>query len=217
MGSTLVAMDNAHLWLFFSLVFGIVILPGMDMAFVLGSALVGGRRAGLAAVAGLVAGGLCHVAIGASGLAVALTVFASAFNALLVAGAAYVAWLGWGLWRSTAGIALNETQPLRSPSATFARAALTNLMNPKAYVFMLAVFPQFFRPEAGSIVTQALVLAAIISGTQVAVYGAIALAAGAVRGWLRAHPAASRRVARTVGAVLMVVAVLTVIEGWRRI
>jgi hypothetical protein len=30
--------DSAHLWLFFGLVFGIVILPGMDMAFVLGSA-----------------------------------------------------------------------------------------------------------------------------------------------------------------------------------
>jgi threonine/homoserine/homoserine lactone efflux protein len=210
-------MDNAHLWLFFGLVFGIVILPGMDMAFVLGSALVGGRKAGLAAVAGLVAGGLCHVAIAASGLAVALTVFASAFNALLVAGALYVAWLGWGLWRSASGFPLDERQPLRAPLATFARAALTNLLNPKAYVFMLAVFPQFFRPEAGSIVAQAAVLAAIISATQAAVYGVIALAADAVRGWLHANPAASRTVARTVGVVLMLVAAVTVIEGWRRI
>src|SRR6188768_1331416 len=99
MGSTLTPMDNTHLWLFFSLVFGIVILPGMDMAFVLGSALVGGRRAGLAAVAGLVAGGVCHVVMGASGLAVLLALVPSAFNAMLVAGALYVAWIGWGLWR----------------------------------------------------------------------------------------------------------------------
>ena len=46
-------MDHAHLWLFFGLVFSVVILPGMGMAFVLGSALVGGHRAGLAAVLGL--------------------------------------------------------------------------------------------------------------------------------------------------------------------
>ena len=87
--------DTAHLWLFFGLVFGIVILPGMDMAFVLGSALVGGRRTGLAAVAGLIAGGVCHVAMGATGLAVLLALVPSAFNAHAVAGALYVAWIGW--------------------------------------------------------------------------------------------------------------------------
>src|SRR5678815_4123799 len=100
-------MDHARLWVFFGLVFSIVILPGMDMAFVLGSALVGGRRAGLAAVLGLIAGGMCHVTIAASGLAVVLTLFTSAFDALLVAGALYVAWIGWSLWRSTSGFALD--------------------------------------------------------------------------------------------------------------
>ncbi len=36
-------------WLFFALVFGIVVLPGLDMAFVRGSALTGGRDRGPAA------------------------------------------------------------------------------------------------------------------------------------------------------------------------
>ena len=44
-------LSPADLWLFASVVFGVVVLPGLDMGFVLGSALVGGRRAGLAAVA----------------------------------------------------------------------------------------------------------------------------------------------------------------------
>ena len=209
-------MDDARLWLFFGLVFSIVILPGMDMAFVLGSALVGGRRAGFAAVGGLVAGGVCHVTIAASGLAVVLTLFASAFNALLLAGAAYVAWLGFQLWRSASGFALgDDAQPLRSPAGTFGRAALTNLMNPKAYVFMLAVFPQFIRRDGPPLAAQALVLGVIISATQAAVYGALVLGADAVRGWLRANPGASRGIARAVGAVLMLVAAFTVIEGWR--
>jgi threonine/homoserine/homoserine lactone efflux protein len=155
-------MDNAHLWLFFGLVFSIVILPGIDMAFVLGSALVGGRRAGPAAVGGLIAGGICHVTIAASGLAVVLTLFRSAFNALLVAGSLYVTWIGFSLWRSATGVALDTDQPLRSPAGTFGRAAMTNLLNPKAYVFMLAVFPQFVRPDR-PIAGQALVLGAIIA------------------------------------------------------
>ena len=208
-------MDNAHLWVFFGLVFSIVILPGMDMAFVLGSALVGGRRAGLAAVLGLIAGGVCHVTIGALGLAAFLTLFAPAFNALLVAGSLYVAWIGYGLWRSAQGVALDTDQPLRSPAGTFSRAAMTNLLNPKAYVFMLAVFPQFIRPDR-SIAGQALVLGAIIAVTQGVVYGMVALAADGLRDWLKTNPRASRGIARTVGALLVAMAVFTVIEGWRR-
>ena len=52
----------SHLWLFFLMVLGIIVLPGLDMAFVLASSLTSGRRAGLVAVAGIVAGGMCHVA-----------------------------------------------------------------------------------------------------------------------------------------------------------
>lgn len=207
-------MDNAHLWLFFGLVFSIVILPGMDMAFVVGSALVGGRRAGLAAVGGLIAGGICHVTIAASGLAVFLTLFKSAFDAVLVAGALYVAWIGYGLWRSTGGMALDTDQPLRSPAGTFGRAAMTNLLNPKAYVFMLAVFPQFVTPDR-PIAGQALVLGTIIAATQGAVYGVIAFVADGLRDWLATNPGASRGIARAIGASLVLMAVFTVVEGWR--
>jgi threonine/homoserine/homoserine lactone efflux protein len=207
--------DSTHLWLFFGLVFGIVILPGMDMAFVLGSALVGGRRTGLAAVAGLIAGGVCHVVMGASGLAVLLAIVPSAFNAMLVAGALYVAWIGWGLCWVEGGLALEGPRAILSARATFARAALTNLMNPKAYVFMLAVFPQFIRPERGSISGQAVVLGGIIAATQAGVYGTIAFLADGVRDWLGTHPGANRGIARAIGALLIAVAALTARQGWR--
>jgi threonine/homoserine/homoserine lactone efflux protein len=54
-----------QLWLYFLVVLGVIVLPGLDMAFVLASALVGGQRNGLAAVAGIVAGGACHMVMGA--------------------------------------------------------------------------------------------------------------------------------------------------------
>jgi threonine/homoserine/homoserine lactone efflux protein len=207
--------ETTHLWLFFGLVFGVIVLPGMDMAFVLGSALVGGRRAGLSAVAGLMAGAACHVAMGATGVAVALAVLPSAFNVMLLAGALYVAFLGYGLWRTPDGLALEAPPALRSAPRTFARAAATNLLNPKAYVFMLAVFPQFVRPEYGPIAVQALVLGAITVATQLVVYGTVAWLADGARDWLREHPGRLRAVARSVGALLVVVAVVTVLEGWR--
>ncbi|MDB5755438.1 MAG: Lysine exporter protein [Massilia sp.] len=55
---------SAYLWLFL-VVLGVIVLPGLDMAFVLVSALAGGRSGGLAAVTGVVAGGICHVVMGA--------------------------------------------------------------------------------------------------------------------------------------------------------
>jgi threonine/homoserine/homoserine lactone efflux protein len=208
--------DLAHLWLFFLLVLGTVLLPGLDMAFVLGSALVGGRRGGMWAVAGLMAGGVVHVAMGATGLAVVLKVFPVAWNAMLLLGALYVAYVGVGLWRMGDGLA-TETNPTEGSSfAFFRRAALTNLLNPKAYVFMLAVFPQFIRPEAGTVAGQALVLGTIIAGTQGVVYGAVAYLSDDALKWLRAHPGRRRSFARVVGLLLIAVAAFTLVEGWRQ-
>jgi threonine/homoserine/homoserine lactone efflux protein len=206
----------AHLWLFFTLVFGVVILPGLDMAFVLGSALVGGRRAGLSAVAGLMAGGICHTAMAAAGLAVVLKLVPMAFNAVLLVGGLYVGYVGLSLWRSAGAFAVGSSRP-RAPFQAFYRALLTNLSNPKAYVFMLAVFPQFVRPEDGALPAQALVLGVIILATQASVYGPMAWLAGNVGGWIEAHPNANRGIARTVGSVLVLVAALTLLEGWRAV
>lgn len=204
----------AHPWLYFLVVLGVIVLPGMDMAFILASALVGGRRAGLAAVAGVVTGGFCHVAMGVAGIATLLAVAPAAFNVLLVAGAAYIAWIGISLLRSGAALSA-AASAAPSPWRCFRQAIATSLLNPKAYVFMLAVFPQFLRPWAGSIAAQAVVLSAITALTQVAVYGAIALVAASARGWLEAHPAGSATVGRLVGALLVLAAVLTGVEGWR--
>lgn len=207
--------QTAHLWLFFVLVFGVIVLPGLDMAFVLASSLTGGRKSGLSAVAGIIAGGACHVAVGATGVAVLLKVVPSAFNALLWMGALYVAWIGISLFRSGAAFSAGPLTGKQPPAATFRRGVITCLLNPKAYVFMLAVFPQFVRPEYGPIWLQALVLGAIIAFTQAAVYGSIALVADRARGWLESNPAANLAASRIVGGLMMLAAVVTVFEGWR--
>ncbi|MFN7961493.1 MAG: LysE family translocator [Thermoanaerobaculia bacterium] len=205
----------AELWIFFLMVFGIVILPGLDMAYVLASSLAGGRSSGLAAVAGLVLGGVCHVVAGALGLGLLLKVVPGLYQALLLLGAAYIAWVGVSLVRSRVVLGPLPALGRRSPAATLGGAALTNLSNPKAYLFMLAVFPQFVRPERGPVWLQALPLAVIIALTQAAVYGAVALAAVGSRSWLESRPGAGILAARVVGAVLLLAAVVTGVEGWR--
>ena len=204
-----------HLWIFFLLVAGVVLLPGVDMAFVIASSLVGGRRAGLAAVGGIVAGGAWHTVFGALGIAVVLQVWPGAFNAVLLVGAVYVAWIGWSLMRSGIALQIAEGTPERSLGAIFRRGALTNLLNPKAYLFTMAIFPQFIRREYGPIWLQAIELGAIITLSQASIYGVEALVADRARGWLAHSPGAQTAIARSVGGLLIVIAVATGVQGWR--
>ncbi|WP_158885460.1 LysE family translocator [Rhodanobacter sp. L36] len=213
-------MTHAPLWLFVALVFGIIVLPGLDMAFVLGSTLTGGRRRGCVAVAGIVAGGICHVAMTGLGISVLLKTIPGAFNALLLAGALYIAWIGWSLIRvdpsaDSSADSKSSPKPLRSASATFGQGVLTSLLNPKAYLFMLAIFPQFLRPQEGTLWLQAMRLWSIIAINQLCVYGGLTLLADKTRHWLHDKPAASTTMARSVGALLIVAAMFTSFAGWR--
>lgn len=208
-------LHDAHLWLFFIIVFGVVILPGLEMAYVLGSALTGGRTAGLVAVAGIMAGSICLVLMTTLGISVLINVIPGAFNALLIVGALYIAWIGFSILRSqTTFAAVADTHP-HSSWVTFRRGILTNLLNPKAYLFMLAIFPQFLRPEYGPLWIQAMVLWFIIAVAMVSVYGSVAIIAGKLRHWLASKPTAGITINRIVGSTLILAAIFTGYHGWQ--
>ena len=205
---------SENLWLYFLLVSGIVIVPGMDMVFVLASSLSGGRKAGLSATFGIMAGGLVHTLYAALGVGMLLHFAPKLFDALLIVGAAYVAWIGWQLFRSSIVVDTVGSLDRRGLVTRFRQGALTSLMNPKAYLFMLAVFPQFLRPEFGPVWRQALVMLLVTWVTQLAIYGGLALAAARSRDALVASPAATRFIGRAAGVLLVAIAVLTVWRGW---
>ena len=147
--------------------------PGVDMLYAVSRTLTGGLRAGLAASLGISAGCVVHAVAAAAGLAALLALSAWAFTALKWAGAAYLAWLGWGLlrqaWRPAAGppAAGAATAPPATLGAVFRQGLLTNLLNPKVALFFLAFLPQFIRPEAGQQTLAFLVLGAwmVLQGT----------------------------------------------------
>ncbi|MCL6706400.1 LysE family translocator [Pseudomonas sp. R2.Fl] len=201
------------LWLFLLLIAGIIIVPGMDMLYVLANGLTGGRRAGMTATAGMVAGGAVHTLYGTIGTGLLAALAPKLFLPLLVAGALYMAWIGYTLARSSITVdAVEGASPVRL-STIFRRAVLTCLMNPKAYLFVIAVYPQFLRPEYGPFWRQGLVLGLITALMQASVYGAIALAAGRARGLLIGNPVATVWVGRSVGLLLILVAFVTAAEG----
>ncbi|HLH50558.1 MAG TPA: LysE family translocator [Roseiarcus sp.] len=203
-----------NIWLFLLLLFGIIVVPGMDMMFVLANALTGGRRAGLSATAGVMLGGAAHTLIGATGVGVVLKLAPSLYAAMLFAGAAYMAWIGVSLARSSIVVGKVASAASRSLWTAFRRGTATCLLNPKAYLFVLSVYPQFLKPQYGALWLQALVMGAMTVLTQLCIYGGLALAAGRSRDFLVSNPRTTMLVGRAAGALLILIAALTAWHGW---
>lgn len=206
---------GAPLWLFFLMVLGIVALPGMDMAFIVGSSLRGGYVAGLLALAGIMAGAVFHFAATGLGLGLVLQWLPGLFNVLLVGGAAYLVWVGVSIWRSDLGSGVPPPRTASSPSATFRQGLLTSVLNPKAYVFVLAVFPQFTRSGERPLWLQMLFMGLIVWAVQAGIYGPLALAAGRTGTGPNARPRLRQFIVRATACVLVAGAVATAVEGWR--
>ncbi|NTJ63641.1 LysE family translocator [Agrobacterium rhizogenes] len=202
-----------NLWLFFILLLGIIIVPGMDMLFVLANSLTGGSNRGLAATGGIMLGGAVHSLNGAVGIGLLMHFVPVLFNPLLVIGGAYMAYIGYTLMRSSITVGGQGPAGSRSAWKAFRQGAVTCLINPKAYLFIFAVYPQFLKADYGPMWIQAVIMGAMTIATQFAVYGALAITAGRSRDLLVANPGATAFAGRSAGLLLVAVSVFTVWEG----
>jgi threonine/homoserine/homoserine lactone efflux protein len=169
------------------------------MLFCLGQGLRSGPRAALAADAGVSVGVLVHALAGGLGLAALVAAWPSAFEVIRWFGVAYLLWVAWRALRDPLGGGADAT-PRRAARA-FRDGLATNLSNPKVLLFMLALLPQFVRPEAGPILPQFLALGAVLSLGALVVNGAVGLMAGGIGGALARSPRLER-VMRAVTASL---------------
>ena len=207
-------MDYAQaLWLYLILLFGIVVVPGMDMFFVLANALTRGRKAGFAAVTGIMLGGAVHTLFGALAVGVLTQLPTMLFQAMILVGAGYMAWIGYTLLRSTITVDNIGGATARSDKVIFRQGLVTCLLNPKAYLFVLAVFPQFMRPEYGPIWSQAVVMGVMTVAMQFLIYGGLALAAGRGCDVLVGHPDVTIWIGRGAGALFVAAALFTAWHG----
>ncbi len=185
--------------------FTLCLIPGPAVLFVLSTALRRGARTGFASAAGIVAGNTTYFVLSACGVAALLAASYTLFTILKWCGVAYLAYLGLralfapGIARGGALEALRAEH-----KRAFAGALLTQLANPKAIVFFVAVLPQFVNPR-GDVWLQLLVMARVSAVIEFGVLTAYTLAAARLR-----HSAATNRAAllveRAGGAVLLGIA-----------
>lgn len=153
--------------------------PGPDMLLLASRSATQGRVAGLATWAGIAIGTYCHALAAAFGLSQLFLAVPVAYDLVRFAGAAYLLFLAWKAFTSGTQTDAGPMPKRRDQSTQvmFRQGLLTNLLNPKMAIFVLALFPQFVAPENGSIALQIMTLATVLNVVGFFVNGAVILAA----------------------------------------
>jgi threonine/homoserine/homoserine lactone efflux protein len=187
----------------------IELTPGPNMTYLAVLTLSDGRRAGLAAVAG-VALGLAIVGLAAAlGVATIISSSPMLYDLLRFAGISYLLWLAYETWRGESGTDEAATATDGGAARAFRNGLVTNLLNPKAALFYVAVLPVFL-DKSLPLTGQAILLAGVYVAIATAVHLAIVLLASRARPLIEtAERQASVR--RVFAVMLIAIAIWT---GW---
>lgn len=169
-----------------------VISPGADFAMVTRNSLVLSRRAGLLTALGIGAGVLVHVGYTMLGVGLLIKQSLWMFNAVKLAGAVYLIYLGIKLLMARPDGSANSSGPAPvSDVAALRSGFVTNVLNPKTTIFIVSVFIQIVHP--GTSLTRQAGYGAFISLAHVAWFSLVALLFSAssvrtrllaARGWI---------------------------------
>ena len=147
-------MMSLHLWFAFVLAStALLVVPGPTVMVVASYAIGRGKSSGWATVPGVALGDLTAMTASLVGAGAILATSATLFTILKLAGAAYLIWLGIGLWRSQGHLGSLPGVKEKSPMRMFWNAYIVTAFNPKGIVFFIAFVPQFVDP-AGSVFAQ---------------------------------------------------------------
>jgi threonine/homoserine/homoserine lactone efflux protein len=168
---------------------GLALTPGPNMIYLISRSITQGGAAGIVSLGGVALGFVLYMLCAAFGISALLFAVPYAYDALRLAGAAYLLWLAWQAVKP-GGRSPFQVKKLTvdGPKKLFAMGFVTNLLNPKIAMLYLALLPQFIDPAAGSVLTQSLVFGSIQTVISVSVNAMIALAAGSIALFLGQRP-----------------------------
>lgn len=158
---------------------GVVLLayaiPGPDFA-VVARAAANSRSAGWRASLGAQAGLCMHMVAAVIGVSLLISRSPLVLNIIQILGGLYLVWLGIAALRNSAA----SSSPV-TDVRWFRMGLTTNLLNPKAILFFVAVLPQFVDPD-GSLPLQIGILGIIDVAIGLAVWAVVTAAVNRVVG-----------------------------------
>ena len=172
------------LWSFVLASILIELTPGPNMTWLAVLGASRGRATALAAVAGIALGLAAAAVVAGLGLAAILQASPFLFDVLRWTGTLYLLYLAWDAWQDS-NAELTHTDATRT--AAFRQGLISNILNPKAYLFYAAVLPQFISggmPLAAEIA----LLSAVFVAIATTIHGGIAILSGSLATFLSTSP-----------------------------
>ena len=165
----------------------VVVSPGPDNILAIGRGLSQGPMAAALSAIGAGLGIMFHTLAATFGLSLIIQGSPEAFWVVKVVGAVYLLWLGWKALVAGNLISFQPSAhlPLRRVLLT---GVLSNVLNPKPGLFVLAFLPQFVSAARGSVAMQMLVYGSIFALMTALIFTLMGAFASRLTGWLQARP-----------------------------
>ena len=129
------------------LVFGVT--PGPGVFAILARALVSGARSCFWLALGMTVSDILYLIAACIGLAALATHWGEVFTLIRIAGAVYLAYLGWKMWTAPLDLSTAEAAPSAKGGAlSFLQGFLISASNPKVILFYIAFLPTFMDLDA---------------------------------------------------------------------
>jgi threonine/homoserine/homoserine lactone efflux protein len=143
------------------------ISPGPAVLLAARTGVTEGLRTGMFLAMGIGAGAVIWATLSLFGLALLFQVAPALLWGLKVAGALYLLFLAWGLWRNaSAPLDMAETgRPPRTAGSAFRLGLMVNLANPKAAVMLSAIFVGTVPPGTSPWVIASLLVVVFLNET----------------------------------------------------
>ncbi len=184
----------------------IIAIPGPSVVFAISRALVHGRRTAMASVVGNAVGLLVLVVLVALGLGALVARSETLFWVIKAVGAAYLVHLGLQAIRHRHDFDADPQGPehaVISWSRSLRQGFVVGVSNPKSFILVAAVLPQFVDRGTGQFGLQVFLLGVILVSIALASDTVWALLAARMRTWLSRSPRRGRLLG-TIGGVSMI-------------
>lgn len=134
--------------------------PGPAVLFTIHNTLTAGARAAWRGALGNATGLLLVAAAGFAGVSMLLSQSVLAFTVLKVAGSAYLIYLAFHQWRQARDVTALTVAVAPTKNRLYWQGVLVALTNPKAWLFISALLPQFL--DISQPITQQFALLALV-------------------------------------------------------
>jgi threonine/homoserine/homoserine lactone efflux protein len=181
----------------------VVLIPGTGVVYTITTGLTLKWRASLAAAIGCTLGIVPHIVASILGLSALLNMSAQVFSVLKLAGAAYLLYLAWNMWREAGTLELNKKSAEASAVKIITKAIAINLLNPKLTIFFFAFLPLFVSKKSSSPTTEMIILSIVFMSITLIIFALYGILASGISIYLtNSSSKAMKRIQQTFAVIL---------------